>query len=136
MAPVTIWCQVPYIPLSPQFLRGKGRTGLQPAVDGAHHMYELSMDAQKGFPTRVGGRQVETHRWYALVEQTIPNDGHIDEERADTTDRLSRGTGADRALFLMRKPGNKGPKSTWIIMRAVHFSRDVHFHHKLDQPVA
>jgi hypothetical protein len=35
----------------------------------------------------------------------------------------------------MRKPGEKGSKSTWIIMRGASFPKGVQVHHKLDQSV-
>ncbi|MBZ9960616.1 PD-(D/E)XK nuclease family protein [Mesorhizobium sp. BR1-1-14] len=35
----------------------------------------------------------------------------------------------------MAKPGNKGPKSNWIILKGHDFPKDVKLHHKLDQSV-
>ncbi len=35
----------------------------------------------------------------------------------------------------MRKPGNKGNKSNWIIMKGLGFPKGVKLHHKLDQEV-
>lgn len=37
--------------------------------------------------------------------------------------------------ILMNRPGPKGSKSTWIIMKAAGFSKGVQIHHKLDQCV-
>jgi hypothetical protein len=37
--------------------------------------------------------------------------------------------------LLMKKPGPKGSKSSWIILRGADFPKGVHFHHKLDQCV-
>ena len=35
----------------------------------------------------------------------------------------------------MQRPGNKGCKSTWIIMKGLDFPKGVNLHHKLDQQV-